>query len=195
MFNDKYNYTNLKCKDFVGDPDKTLPDHQYIIKTKTIDSKPYLIHLDEFNDTYFFIKFHPSKYSGSPDKYKIRIGHEYLPVRIMTTCVNVIQEKIEKNPDACFGLFGQWDEIDVNNQSEISQRFRIWKRIAVSKFDDKKYKFLTIEPLNVLLMIPTHIYSDEFLRDTQDYFYQRFENKIQELRIPRKKDYYAYQAN
>lgn len=195
MFNDRYNYTNLKRKDFIGDPDKNLPDRQYIIKTKTIDSKPYLIHLDEFDDTYFFIKFHPSKYSGSPNKYKIRIGHDQLPVRIMTTCVNVIQDRIHKNPDACFGLFGQWDEIDVKNHSEVSQRFRIWKRIAISKFDSSKFKFLTIEQLNVLLMIPTHIYSEEFLRITQDYFYKRFENKIQELRIPKKNEYYAFHAD
>lgn len=186
MFDNHCHVSQLKTQNFKGDPDQSLPDKRFIFKTKSVDNKPFLIYIEEYDEQYFFVKFHPSKYSSSPDKYKLRIGYKTLPVRVISSCLQVVVDKMKKHPDCAFGVFGQWDKVDIKRGSTSSQRYNMWLRIATSKFDSEKFKFLYIDILNVFLVIPADIYSEDYRDKTLRYFEKRFSGRLDELKVPLK---------
>lgn len=195
MFNKPLHYTQLKKEDFTTFSDKSYPDFRTIYKIKTPEKKPYLIYLEEYGEVYFFIKFFPSKHISNPNKFKLRTGEnaKILPSRILATCLAIMVENIKRNPNVCFGVYGQWDEKDVVNQSKESQRYRIWLRIATSKIDGGKFKFLYDSNFNSFLIVPKHIYSIDFKKQTQNYFRERFKSTLNELPIPSIEDYKTIQ--
>ena len=194
MFNQPLHYTQLKCEDFTGFSDKTYPDYRTIYKTSTGEKQPYLIYLEQFADDYFFIKFFPSRYRSHPNKYKLRTGKnkKVLPVKLLTTCLTIVVEKMKKHEDSCFGVYGQWDERDVYKGMNDSQRFRMWLTIATRKINSANFKFLYDKDFNFFLVVPNHIYSEEFKKRTQKYFEKRFRSTLHELPIPSIEEFEAY---
>lgn len=184
MFDSINHYSYLKKNNYKGDPDASLPDSRFIIKTKSSDQKPYLIYLEEFGNNYLFVKFHPSKHTADINKYKLRIGNKTLPVKVISTCVDVIADQARKNPQLTFGIYGQWDNLDVQRLSKSSQRYRIWRTIAMRKFGADNYKLVSMSHLNIVLMIPSDIYSNEFILKTSDYFSRRFKSQLDQLKVP-----------
>ncbi len=192
MFDNHNHTTCLKVANYKGDPDSSLPDRRFIFKTKSSDKAPFLIYVEDYNEQYFFIKFHPSRHNGNKKKYQLRIGCKTLPVRIISTCLNLVIDKMKKYPDCAFGVYGQWDETDVFRQSETSQRYRLWFKIAISKFDPEKFKFLYIDELNVFLVVPKHLYSEAYKAETIKYFNVRFKRRITELKVPTEEEFATY---
>lgn len=184
MFNKPNHAKQLGVKYFKGDPDKTLPDKRYIYKTKTTDNKPYLIYLEEFETNYIFVKFFPSRYSSSEKKYKIRLNEKTLPNRLLATIIQVVREKMIQFPNYTFGIYGQWDDIDVSRSSISSQRYNLWKKIAVSKFSSENFQFIVNEKYNVFFLIPRSAFSNEFVHQTECLFKERFKSKLEYLPVP-----------
>lgn len=189
MFNKPNHAKQLGIKNFKGDPDKTLPDKRYIYKTKTTDLKPYLIYLEEFETNYIFVKFFPSRYSSSEKKYKIRLNERTLPNRLLATVVQVVREKMIELPNCTFGVYGQWDEIDVSRNSKSSQRYALWRKIAVSKFNSDNFHFVVNETYNVFLLIPRTTFSNEYIHLTERLFRERFQSKLEHLPVPTQEDF------
>lgn len=192
MFDKPLHYTQLKCEDFTSLADKTYPDYRTIFKTRTVDKKPYLIYLEQFGADYYFLKFHPSKHKTNPNKYKLRTGNKTLPIKILSTCLAIAVDKMKKCPDICIGIYGQWDEKDVETQKEISQRYNMWLRIAVSKIDPGKYEFVRDEGYNFFMIIPAGKYNEEYHSKIQNYFVKRFKSKLDELPVPTIEEFKAY---
>ena len=194
MFNQPLHYTQLKCEDYTTFSDKTYPDYRTIFKTATAEKKPYLIYLEQFSNDYFFIKFFPSRHRSNPEKYKLRTGQnkKILPVKLLTTCLTIVVNKMKIHQDSCFGVYGQWDQKDVYEEVEESQRYRMWLTIAARKIDSDKFRFLYDSSFNFFLVVPNHIYSEEFKKRTQKYFEKRFKSKLNELPIPTVKEFEAF---
>lgn len=194
MFNQPLHYTQLNQEDFTALNDKTYPDYRTIYKASTREKKPYLIYLEQFSDEYFFVKFFPSRHRSNPNKYKLRTGEnkKVLPVKLLSTCLKIVVEKMKIHKDACFGVYGQWDEKDVYSKLDDSQRYRMWFTIAKSKINSEKFQFLYDSDFNFFLVVPNHVYSEEFKIKTQTYFETRFRSKLNELPIPTIAEYEAY---
>ena len=186
MFNQPLHFTQLKHEDLTSFSDKTLPDFRTIYKASTGEKKPYLIYLEQYSDNYFFIKFFPSRHRSNPNKYKLRTGEHkrVLPIKLLSTCLRIVVEKMNSHKNASFGFYGQWDAKDVYAEANSSQRYRIWRSIAIRKINDENFHFLSDSNFNFFLVVPKHVYNDDYMSRTQAYFENRFRSKLDELPIP-----------
>lgn len=195
MFESNNHFTDFGSKDLSIYQNKSEPDFRRTYKTKSSDKKPYLIHLEQFGDDYYFVKFHPSKHSNNPDKYKLRIQWPTLPVRILSTCIQIIIKEMTEEPDKVFCVYGQWDSKDVENESNISQRYKLWLQIAVSKINPEKYVFLRISIYNIFMVVPKEKNTEEYIQKTAQYFQKRFSSSLDQLKVPSKIEYETFHVN
>lgn len=157
----------------------------YFYKVRANTKKAYIIRVDEYEHKVFFIKFYPKQLEQSPNKYKHRFPNtsESLP-RLVITCIHLAWEIKKKNPKAVFGFHGQWDEVDNSRKRKTSQRFDIYLKVVLSKITRETFKHVTFEGLNVHFMIPTELYSDEFMMRITKYFEGLYGKRLTELVIP-----------
>ncbi|MEX1000848.1 MAG: hypothetical protein WDZ35_01895 [Crocinitomicaceae bacterium] len=120
----------------------------------TCDNKiPYHIIVEEYGDEFQFIKFYPASKKRDKDRFKIRTNSQKDFSKIVATCIKVCTILLEENPEKVIGFFGQWDDKDIARKDVITQRYRIYERLTISKFNKKNYNFITIdESLNLLLV-------------------------------------------
>lgn len=138
--------------------DGELHSHKY--KFKTLYKKTYFIKICEYEHNIHFIKFYPSRLESSPNKYKKRIGNVNEFSRIISTCLKLAIQIFYKNSNAIFGFFGQWDEKDVECESKVSQRYRIYTTAIISNLDDvsrHKFHYYKLPIINTFFFVPQHI--------------------------------------
>ncbi len=185
MFDSKYSYN-------LGAPlKKTSSPYEgesksVIYKVKTTKRIPYFIKVNYYENDVHFIKFYHKKFEQSPNKYKMRIGNVNEMTRLVSTCIKLAVQIHDGNRNAIFGVVGQWDEVDVKKQSEISQRYRIYIKAILSVLtkSEKSFDYFTIEKLNTFLFIPSHMNSEEKIKKIGENFSNIMGSGIQDLAIP-----------
>ena len=104
--------------------------------------------------------------------------------QLLSSCLKVAVDTMVKNPDYFIGFYGQWDQLDVKNMPNESQRFRLWKRIAANKIPNTKYEFVADENFNFLMLVPVHMFSNSVKKEIQTFFENRFKSKLDDFKIP-----------
>jgi hypothetical protein len=159
MFDPKFAYkisTPIEKKGPSSDGE--LHSHKY--KFKTLSKKTYFVKVCVYKHNIHFIKFYPSRLELSPNKYKKRIGNVKEFSRIVSTCLKLAVEIIDKKPDAIFGFFGQWDDKDVEEKAKVSQRYRIYSRAIVSNLENvtrHKFNYFKLPAINTFFFVPESI--------------------------------------
>lgn len=162
-------------------------EEAYIYKIKAPSKKPYMIRVEKYKYNIFFLKFYPKRLELSPYKYKFRNSKcdatTDLP-RLVAACI-VVAKKIQKgNTDAIFGFYGQWDDIDIERKSKISQRYSIYRVVLASKVRESEYKHVYDINFNSHLIIPIGIYNEKLQEDIAIYFNDIFGAELQNLAVP-----------
>lgn len=132
----------------------------YLYKVRTNSKKSYFIKVSIYENNVHFIKFFPSKLEQANDKYKRRLGNVNEFSRLISTCLKLAIKLFDNNPDSIFGFHGQWDRVDVKKNSEVSQRYKIYKKAVVSvlsKSDRHQFNFYPIDQLNSFFVVPQHL--------------------------------------
>lgn len=191
MFDKDYSYHLPACykKSTFSDNGQNC---SYLYKVKTTKRTPYFIKVDEFEHDLYFLKFYPKRMDGSKEKYKKRLGKINELTRLVSTCVKLAYKLSNDNPDASFGFYGQWDKKDVVNESEISQRYRIYKRAIMSKINKDNYHFIYEDSVNTMIAIPNHLYSDRYKNKIKSLLLSIYSKDLNELRVPTIEEYESY---
>lgn len=159
-----------------------------LYKVKTTKKKPYLIKVDCYDNDLHFIKFYPKNLHLSKDKYRQRIKGVNELSRIVATCIKIAQSILKKNPDACFGFYGQWDEKDVINtrqgKTSTSQRYRIYLHAVINKVSANNFMISNNETFNLTIIIPKHKYSEELLSEISIGLLNKYLNNFDDFIIP-----------
>jgi len=181
MYLKKFSYTPSSPRNSKASIYGELKSSSY--KVKTSKNKPYFIEVNEFEHNVFMIKFHPKNLTHSKDRYKMRNQKTFELTRLISTCIKLAFEILSDNPDATFGFIGQWDDVDVERKSKVSQRFRIYKKAILSiipKANNYAFKFYEVIELNAFFVVPSHI--DFSIIET--YLEHKFNPFKQDLRMP-----------
>jgi hypothetical protein len=162
----------------------------YKYKFRTLSKKTYFIKVSEYEHDIFFIKFYPSKLEQSPFKYKRRLGNVKEFSRIVASCLKLAVQLFDKNPDAIFGFFGQWDNTDVEDEAKVSQRYRIYVKAAVSNLENvsrHQFNYFELPKINTFFVVPKHIDFKSKVAELTAYFANILgEEGLRELFIPEK---------
>lgn len=194
---------DLKFSYHVNSPYKKSETGEYgeighrLYKVKTTKKIPYIIRVDEFFGGLFFIKFYPSRYVDTKNKYQLRLGRVREFNRLISTCIKIAHNILKQNPDASFGFYGQWDKSDIiQNEDNIkiedlfSQRFRIYQRVIFSKIDKEKFKFITESMINVMVVVPIHLYENKNhvakMKSSMD---KIFGSSLDKFRVPTQREF------
>ncbi len=161
----------------------------YHYKVKTKSGKPYYIRVEEYPNTVFFLKFYPKSLEHSPKKFRNRFMYEKdreSLSRLVATCIQLAKSIRRQIPQAIFAFYGQWDEVDVQRASSVSQRFRIYRRVVSSLFSGETFKHLVVDSLNVYVLIPTEVYSESLRVMLMTQFDEIFGDSLVKLQVPQR---------
>jgi len=167
MFDPKqaYWYTLMQSKP-VNPPTKNVQlTHTQLYKFTCANKVVYHIVVEIYKDIYYFIKYYPSKMQHEPMKYKVRTNRQKDFSKIIGTCAKLTSDLINKRPDAFFGFVGQWDEIDIDNKEEISQRFTLYRKISANLFPKEKYTYVEVKHLNMMVFSYHENVTDKVIKD------------------------------
>src|SRR5690554_5575571 len=172
MFDPKFAY-NISSPIEKKGPSSDGELHSYKYKFRTSSKKTYHIVVSEYEYNIHFIKFYPSRLEQSPDKYKKRIGNVNEFSRIISTCLKLAVQIFDKKPDAIFGFFGQWDDKDVEEEAEVSQRYRIYKTAIISNLENisrHQFEYYQLPEINTFFFVPEHVNFKEKEAELKAYF-------------------------
>lgn len=88
----------------------------------------------------YAIKFYLKSHKDSKKRYNLLVN-DGDAFRVLSTCLNIIIDILEKQPFASFGFIGaptseeQAKQIEVNNK-----RFRVYRQIAQNRFSTKHFE-------------------------------------------------------
>ncbi len=167
-------------------------DGYLLYKVKLKNKKPYIIRVEKYPNDLFFLKFYPKNHESNPNKFKIRLNQKSEFSRLIATCIELAKKMLNKNPDCCFGFFGQWDNKDVVSENELknkpytlSQRYRIYKSVIFSKINSKNFEFYFNDEINTMIVFPKHVFNDKKLYNKIiSRMRQIYSNDLINLRVP-----------
>lgn len=160
-----------------------------LYKVRTTDRRPYFIKMNYYDNGVHFVKFYPAKLNLSPNKYKIRVGNIKEFTRLISTCIKLSVRLLEENKDAIIGFVGDWDGKDVERESEVSQRYRIYEKAVlsvVSKTDKFNVDFIVIKKINAFIVYPNKLNSDFVTNMMMEQFSKILGDNILNLFIPKR---------
>lgn len=114
-----------------------LRKHVYSFLNK--NSQKYIVHIHEYEQKVFIIKFYLNKHKNHPDKYNL-VVHEFDFGRTLRTILNITMEVLQKEPLASFAFVGvhkigspDTPITEVKSQ-ENNQRYRVYKQVTENFF-------------------------------------------------------------
>ncbi len=123
-----------------------LRTHIYTFKTvKT----PYIIHVEEYPENIFILKFFRKQDRNRVDRFNI-ITNEGKCTRIVGICIRVLIDILGKNKNASFGFLGANSK---NEEKDNSQRFRIYKFAMENLIGDDMFIHSMDLPNSTYLMV------------------------------------------
>lgn len=187
---------NTATSDFGG-------EGYFLYKVKLKNKKPYIIRVEKYPNDLYFLKFYPKNHESNPNKFKIRLNQKSEFSRLIATCIDLAKKMLKKNPDCCFGFFGQWDEKDVVSENDLkeisyvlSQRYRIYKSVIFSRLNNENFSFYFNDEINTMIIFPMHIFNNKKLYyKIINMMKQIYSNDLIYLRVPLKSELSIYNMN
>jgi hypothetical protein len=180
MFDHKKTYwaTQLENRSNKNVPYEKSVTETRLYKIRCSNGIPYHIKIEEYGEELAFIKFYPAKERENKNKYKIRTGKQNDTSKIIAVCIRLVKDLFERKPDRLIGFFGQWDSVDVENGRTDSQRFSIYRKVVLSKFNKEDYGFVEFEVLNILMAYRKDSYPEEKRNNLDDIITKHLQSSV-----------------
>ncbi|MGB0523120.1 MAG: hypothetical protein ACPGJS_09175 [Flammeovirgaceae bacterium] len=140
MFDNTFDFKykgHFRTKHQTSSSEIICQDHIYSFKDHENDT--YLVHLEEYDQNIFAVKFHLKNHSNSDKKY-VYLTSKGIPARIIGTCIQIMMDVLEKCESASFAVLGVADSLDKPNV--ITRRFKVYKMVLKAFFSDKTFEHL-----------------------------------------------------
>jgi hypothetical protein len=112
-------------------------------------NRVYLVEIECYRMNVYIIKFYPKNNSNSNNKFRILTG-DYEVRRIVFTCFNILKEIYQQDERSSFGFIGENNE---GESKKSTKRYRIYKRIVNSMFDQDTFSHIYHDEKSAYLLI------------------------------------------
>ncbi len=92
----------------------------------------YLVRVEHYKMDIYIIKFYLKSNQNSPYKYNL-LSNTFEPRRIINTCIHILLEIYQKDPNASFGFIGA---NRLGESEENTKRYRVYKKMVTTYFTD-----------------------------------------------------------
>ena len=129
----------------------------YTERTTNYQRIKYILRVEAYDDV-FAIKFYAARDRKLDDKYnRIIKAHNYKnALRIFRTCADIIPTLLELYPNASFAVNGA-ESLDLESdkmESKVkTQRFRIYRTIALNLFGRQTFEHVQYEEVSSYLLV------------------------------------------
>lgn len=109
----------------------------------------YIVHVEEYEDEVFVVKFYMKRHKRSPDKYRL-LSHMRDMQGIVRTCIEIMLEVYRKRPFASFGFLGMPNSDEARGNT---QRYRIYKYVMQNFFPPTVFRHYPLDTHSAYLML------------------------------------------
>lgn len=171
MFNSHLPFSLLTIK---YEEDQAFHIKTYIYRTATTAGK-YIVHIEEYQQKVFVLKFYPVKFKHYTNKYRIVVNDNVMQ-EVVGTSLQILLKFLNSNKnEASFGfvatasIIGDFAEAKSNNQ-----RFRIYKQVMQNFFGQETFFHFVDADNSAYLMINKNI-------DDRDGFVTKMQQKFEDM--------------
>lgn len=117
----------------------------YIYRTRTSEGN-YVIHVEEYLENIFVLKFYPVRFKRYQNKYHM-ISNDYVMQDVIGTSLQVLLSMFNTHQNASFGFVATASVIGIFSEAKSNnQRFRIYKQVMQNFFGHETFlHFLDVE--------------------------------------------------
>lgn len=132
----------------------------------------YIVLVEQYEHDVFAVKFYPKKWSNSEHKYQMLTGTNE-PRRIINTCINVMLNIYEKNPNASFGFIGA---NRINESTNETKRYKVYSTIVATYFSNDFFFHKENREKSAYLLINNKSLSSNptLVKDIEDFFTSQY---------------------
>ncbi len=132
----------------------------------------YIVLVEQYEHDVFAVKFYPKKWSNSKHKYQMLTGTNE-PRRIINTCINVMLNIYEKNPNASFGFIGV---NRINESTNETKRYKVYSTIVATYFSNDFFFHKENREKSAYLLINNKSLSGNptLVKDIEDFFTSQY---------------------
>jgi len=163
MFEAGYDYSQVTIN-------KSHPDAQVIqeiiFRFKTESNVHYIVRVHEYPHKVYALKFHLRAHKDLSTRYNLVLNHRFTsvnPSRVIRTVINIMLDILTKDELASFAFVGVYklkhEQIKMNRNSkenqdtELTQRFRTYKRITEYFLGTQTFKHTFEAKSNAYLVV------------------------------------------
>ncbi len=163
MFESGYKYEQVTINKSHLDPNVI---REVIFRFKTDSGINYIARIHEYGYRVYAIKFHLREHKNLKKKYNLILNHYFTatnPSRVIRTIVNIAVDILSKDEMASFAFVGvfkvkpQTNKRNKNSkehsETELTQRFRTYKKIVEYFFGSETFKHNYQEKSNSYLLV------------------------------------------
>jgi len=167
MFNSWLPFFQLTIK---NEEDASFHIKTFIYRVKTSKGN-YIMHVEEYINNFYAIKFYPVRFKRHPDKFNIIVKNGALQV-VIGTCLRILLEFFLTNPDASFGFIATPTIVeDFIEDKSNNQRYRIYKQVMQNFFGDQTFAHFADIKTSAYLMVNKSCHSvTDLVREMQEKF-------------------------
>ena len=134
----------------------------------TRTKKWYIVRVEQYPNDFYGIKFYLKDDRLNPHKYNRLTGLNE-PRPIIYTCIAILMELAEQNPNASFGFIGA----NLLGESEReTKRFRVYRRVLTTYFSEEHFLHYQIVEKSAYALVRRHVVDNnpEIIKEISTYF-------------------------
>lgn len=151
MFDSSYPFSPR----FTKNNKKTNSSSSKSVYAFSTEKERYIIECERYLHNIYVIKFFPVRAKRSSKRFNI-LTNEYKAGRIVGTCIRVIMQILQKNPEASFGFVGS-HTFDPKRQYEekrsCTKRFKIYRFAVFSLIGEEVFTHFMEERNSTFLLV------------------------------------------
>ena len=130
--------------------------------------KWYIVRVEQYPNDFYGIKFYLKDDRLNPHKYNRLTGLNE-PRPIIYTCIAILMELAEQNPNASFGFIGA----NLPGESDHeTKRFRVYRRVLTTYFSEEHFLHYQIVEKSAYALVRRHVVNNnpEIIKEISTYF-------------------------
>ena len=134
----------------------------------TRTKKWYIVRVEQYPNDFYGIKFYLKDDRLNPHKYNRLTGLNE-PRPIIYTCIAILMELAEQNPNASFGFIGA----NLLGESDYeTKRFRVYRRVLTTYFSEEHFLHYQIVEKSAYALVRRHVVDNnpEIIKEISTYF-------------------------
>ena len=110
---------------------------EHIYSFTSIHKTKYIVHVEEYSNDLFLLKFHLKKHQRNKDKYLVLTQENNCPKGILSGVLSIALDILRKNEMASFGFIGSPTVNELYNEDYLknTKRFKVYAKLAITFFD------------------------------------------------------------